>query len=274
MENSEKLLIIDEIEVEYQKLFNECKPKHEKVKAGLDSGLNTLAQLKESSLDKLDENIKESIDKLISPILLIGQNKVKRIYVTSLIVLYKIISNNLINKEQSDAIIKCLEQICEDSNEEFIQQKIIEALIPLIDINIIEIKKDIIESIFKISLKIFETKGTSFKDSLNLLINNLINIISDNIINELNPIIKEKMDNLKTFEIIEKENKNNEIDTNEISNEKNNGANNDNNIENIQEIKVEDEEKKENEKLKVNNYFIEPKFNLEAYEEIEIYKSS
>ena len=273
MENSEKLLIIDEIEVEYQKLFNECKPKHEKVKAGLDSGLNTLAQLKESSLDKLDENIKESIDKLISPILLIGQNKVKRIYVTSLIVLYKIISNNLINKEQSDAIIKCLEQICEDSNEEFIQQKIIEALIPLIDINIIEIKKDIIESIFKISLKIFETKGTSFKDSLNLLINNLINIISDNIINELNPIIKEKMDNLKTFEIIEKENKNNEIDTNEISNEKNNGANNDNNIENIQEIKVEDEEKKENEKLKVNNYFIEPKFNLEAYEEIEIYKS-
>ena len=34
--------------------------------------------------------LKESIEKLISPILLIAQNKVKRIYVTSLIVLQKI----------------------------------------------------------------------------------------------------------------------------------------------------------------------------------------
>ena len=47
MENSEKLLIIDEIEVEYQKLFNECKAKHEQVKAGLDEGLNILSKLKE-----------------------------------------------------------------------------------------------------------------------------------------------------------------------------------------------------------------------------------
>jgi hypothetical protein len=81
MENSEKLLIIDEIQLEYQKLFNECKPKHEQVKAGLDEGLKILSELKESSLDKLDENIKSSIDKLIEPILLIAENKVKRIYI-------------------------------------------------------------------------------------------------------------------------------------------------------------------------------------------------
>ena len=79
MENSEKLLIINEIEVEYQKLFNECKAKHEEVKAGLDEGLNILSQIKDSPLDKLDENIKSSIDKLINPIILLAQNKGKRI---------------------------------------------------------------------------------------------------------------------------------------------------------------------------------------------------
>ena len=94
MENTDKLLMIDEIQVEYQKLFNECKPKHEQVKAGLDEGLNILSQLKESPLDEIDSKIKESIEKLISPILLIAQNKVKRIYITSLTVLLKIISNS------------------------------------------------------------------------------------------------------------------------------------------------------------------------------------
>ena len=94
MENSEKLLLIDEIQMEYQKLFNECKAKHEEVKAGLDEGLKTLAELKESSLDKLDENIISSIDILIKPILLIAKNKVKRIYISSLVVLQKIIKGD------------------------------------------------------------------------------------------------------------------------------------------------------------------------------------
>ena len=58
MENSDKLLIIDEIEVEYRKLFNECKPKHEKVKSGLDEGLNILSDLKQSPLEEIDAKIK------------------------------------------------------------------------------------------------------------------------------------------------------------------------------------------------------------------------
>ena len=133
MEKQEKLLIIDEIQVEYQKLFNECKPKHEEVKAGLDEGLNVLNKLKESPLEKLDENIESSIDKLINPILLIADKKVKRIYISSLAVLQKIIINSLVNKVQSSSIIKCLDQICNDSSEEFVHQKTIETLIPLID---------------------------------------------------------------------------------------------------------------------------------------------
>ena len=116
----EKLLIIDEIQVDYQKLFNECKSKHEEVKSGLDEGLKVLEELKHSPLDKLDENLKSSIDKLINPIILISKNKVKRIYVSALIVLQKIIINSLITKEHSSNIIKSLEEICLDSSEEII----------------------------------------------------------------------------------------------------------------------------------------------------------
>ena len=272
MENSEKLLIIDEIEVEYQKLFNECKPKHEQVKAGLDEGLNILSQLKESPLDEFDNKIKESIEKLINPIILIAEKKVKRIYVTSLVVLQKIISNSLITKEQSSSIIISLTKISEDSSEEFVHQKIIEALSPLIDINIIEIKKEIIESIINIILKIFQIKGTSFKESLPLLIDQLLNILCKLITDELNPIIKEKKENLlKEIEnnIINDNSKENEIKKEEEPNE------NENNKEEAinEEIGKKEEGNDENNKLKDNNYFIPPKFNLEGYEESEMIKS-
>ena len=66
----------------------------------------------------------------------------------------------------------------------------------MIDINIIEIKKEIIESIINIILKIFQIKGTSFKVSLPLLIDQLLNILCKLITDELNPIIKEKKENL------------------------------------------------------------------------------
>ena len=280
MENSEKLLIIDEIEVEYQKLFNECKPKHEQVKAGLDEGLNILSNLKQSPLEEIDEKIKESIEKLISPIILIAQNKVKRIYITSLIVLQKIISNSLIDKEKSNSIIQSLGKICEDSSEEFVHQKIVETLTPLIDINIIELKEEIIEIIIKIILKIFQVKGTSFKESLTLLVEKLITIVCENITNELNPIIQEKEENFVKMENELKNEENNIINENNISLEKNINEINNNKISkeeendtNTNNIKEEKEEEDEKDKLKDNNYFIEPKFNLEGYEESEMFKS-
>ena len=307
MENSEKLLIIDEIQVEYQKLFNECKAKHEQVKAGLDEGLNILSQLKDSPLDKLDDDIKSNIDKLINPILLIAQNKVKRIYISSITVLQILINNSLISKEQSNLIIKSLSQMCEDSSEEFVHQKILETLSPLININIIEIKEELIENIIKMCLKFFGLKGTSFKEPLTELINQLINIVCGNITNELEPIIKEKMENLKNMEKIEEQeeknteiimnneeitennitnninidelNNKNENITNELkeSNENENIDTNDKYSITIEENKDEEEKQNEEEdklkKLKDNNYFIEPKITLEGYEESDMFKS-
>ena len=278
MENSEKLLIIDEIEVEYKKLFNECKPKHEKVKAGLDEGLNILSNLKQSPLEEIDEKLKESVENLISPIILIAQNKVKRIYITSLIVLQKIISNSLITKELSSSLIQSLGQICEDSSEEFVHQKIVETLSPLIDINTIELNQEIINTIIKIILKIFQVKGTSFKESLTLLIEKLLSLVCENIKGELNPIIQEKKESLIKMEKELQNGENNSLDKNININEINNnkiqeekkeeGDDNNNKIEN--EEKKEEDEK---DKLKDNNYFVEPKFNLEGYEESEFFKS-
>ena len=320
MENSEKLLIIDEIQLEYQKLFNECKPKHEQVKAGLDEGLKILSELKESSLDKLDENIKSSIDKLIEPILLIAENKVKRIYISSLVVLQKIITNSLISKSQSRVIIKSLQQICEDSSEEFVHQKTIETLAPLININTMEINEEIVECIMKMCLKFFGIKGTAFKEPLTELLNQLINIVCGNITNEIEPIIKEKMENLKNIELSEesngenndeknmnndssgllKENDNNidENNKNDLENEEKEkekkkeeneinetNENNDNNDATKDKDKEKQNEEKKDEqknseekeeklkKLRDNNFFTEPPFNLEGYEETDMFKS-
>ena len=158
MENTDKLSIVDEIQVEYQKLYNECKPKHEQVKAELDEGLQILSTLKNTPLEKLEQEIKSSVDKLISPILLISENKVKRIYVSSLSVLKKIIDYSLITKEQSVQIIKALEKILFDSSEEIVLTKILETLSPLITTNFFDVTEDLVTSITKMSLKLFGYK--------------------------------------------------------------------------------------------------------------------
>ena len=304
----EKLLLIDEIQVEYQKLFNECKQKHEEVKSGLDEGLKVLEELKESPLEKLEENIETSIDKLINPIILISKNKVKRIYISSLVVLQKIITNSLVSKEQSSQIIKSLEEMCLDSSEEFVHQKIIETLSPLININLIEIKEEIIESIIKMCLKFFGIKGSSFKESLTELINQLINIVCANITSELEPVIKEKLENLKNEENNEKNEDQNNNSENNIENKEDNdnindvlekninidelknnnieteneNTNNNNNEQNVikeekgEDGEIDEETKQKEEKLnqlKEKNYFIEPKINLEGYEESDMFKS-
>ena len=282
MENSDKLLIIDEIEVEYRKLFNECKPKHEKVKAGLDEGLKILSDLKQSPLEEIDDKTKESIEKLISPIILIAQNKVKRIYITSLIVLQKIISYSLINKDQTTIIIQSLGKICQDSSEEFVHQKIVETLTPLIDINILELKEEIIDIIIKIILKIFQVKGTSFKESLTLLIDKLLTIVCESITSDTSQTIKEKKElqnegnniNNESQNSIEKNININELNNNIIIQNEEEIIDTNNNIKEEKEEKEEiKEEKDEKEKLKDNNYFIEPKFNLEEYEMNELFKS-
>ena len=281
MENSDKLLIIDEIEVEYRKLFNECKPKHEKVKAGLDEGLNILSNLKQSPLEEIDSKLKESIEKLISPIILIAQNKVKRIYITSLIVLQKIISYSLLNKDQTTIVIQSLGKICQDSSEEFVHQKIVETLTPLIDINILELKEEIIEIIMKIILKIFQVKGTSFKEPLTLLIDKLLTILCESITEDTNQIIKDKKElqneennNNESNNSIEKNININEIKDNNIQKGEEEEEDPNNNIKEEKKEKEEvKEEKDEKEKLKDNNYFIEPKFNLEEYEMNELFKS-
>ena len=283
MENSDKLLIIDEIEVEYRKLFNECKPKHEKVKAGLDEGLKILSDLKQSPLEEIDDKTKESIEKLISPIILIAQNKVKRIYITSLIVLQKIISYSLINKDQTTIIIQSLGKICQDSSEEFVHQKIVETLTPLIDINILELKEEIIDIIIKIILKIFQVKGTSFKESLTLLIDKLLTIVCESITSDTSQTIKEKKELQNEGNNINNESQNSiekNININELNNNNNIIQNEEEIIDTNNNIKEEKEEKEEikeekdeKEKLKDNNYFIEPKFNLEEYEMNELFKS-
>ena len=277
----EKLSIIDEIQVEYQKLFNECKPKHEQVKAGLDKGLSILTQLKESPLDKIEESIKSSIDNLISPILLISENKVKRIYVAALKEKKKIVNNSLITIEQSSSIIKGLGVICQDSNEEFVQEKIIETLSPMINKETLYIKEEIIECIIKMCLKFFGIKGLKFKVPLTQLLNKLIDLVAENINTQINPIIAEKLEILGKEEIIEINNteEKNSIEEKKDEKEENNNEEDKNEIIEIEKKEDQDSSMKINEKeeklkkLKENNYYVEPKISLEGFEESEMFKA-
>ena len=84
MKQVDKLSIVEDIEVEYKKLYNECKKKHIEVKNGIDAGLNTLAHLKTLTLSQLDIELKNTVDDLLAPIILASEKQVRKLYVSSL----------------------------------------------------------------------------------------------------------------------------------------------------------------------------------------------
>ena len=106
MKQVDKLSIVEDIEVEYKKLYNECKKKHIEVKNGIDAGLNTLAHLKTLTLSQLDIELKNTVDDLLAPIILASEKQVRKLYVSSLSIIKKLVSYGLITQKHSNEIIK------------------------------------------------------------------------------------------------------------------------------------------------------------------------
>ena len=73
MKQVDKLSIVEDIEVEYKKFYNECKKKHTEVKSGIDAGLNVLAHLRTLTIAQLEVELKNSIDDLLAPIIYLAE---------------------------------------------------------------------------------------------------------------------------------------------------------------------------------------------------------
>ena len=148
-----KISIINDID--YKKLNNDCKAKHTETKKAIEEGLNLLISLRNVNINQIEIELKKSVDKLLFPIQIASNQKIKRIFVSCLDVIKKLISYNLLTQRYSNNIINILNTFLNNSSEEFVQIKIIETLIPLVDDKFFQLNEELVNIVFNMCLKFF-----------------------------------------------------------------------------------------------------------------------
>ena len=207
MKQVDKLSIVEDIEVEYKKLYNECKKKHIEVKNGIDAGLNTLAHLKTLTLSQLDIELKNTVDDLLAPIILASEKQVRKLYVSSLSIIKKLVSYGLITQKHSNEIIKVLKDILTNSSEEFVQIKVIETLLPMVDPNIIQLSENLVNNVMEMCLKFFSFKSNVFKNPLSALLKQLMNTVFGFLKDSLQPVVDKALAKNKEMSLVMLQNK-------------------------------------------------------------------
>ena len=152
---NDKISIINDIEIDYKKLNNDCKAKHTETKKEIEEGLNLLISLRNVNINQIEIELKKSVDKLLFPIQIASNQKIKRIFVSCLDVIKKLLSYNLFTQRHSKDIINILNNFLNNSSEEFVQIKIIETLIPLVDEKFFQLNEELVNIVFNMCLKFF-----------------------------------------------------------------------------------------------------------------------
>ena len=303
-ENVDKISIIDDIEIDYKKLNNDCKAKHTEAKKGIEDGLNLLLNLRNNP-NQIEIELKKSIDKLLFPIQIASNQKIKRIFVSCLDVIKKLLSYNLFTQRHSKDIINILNNFLNNSSDEFVQIKVIETLIPLVDEKIFSISEDLANIVFNMCLKFYAMKNQSFKNPLNSVLTQLIKTVFGFLNATLRPSIIRKKNKILEEKKLKKGESNNDINNNEIievkenniprnlfsdenEEEKNNNKELNENIENIENNNNENENKNnesnkeieekndEENNTKINEIItvLPEEIDLSEYEDTDIYSCS
>lgn len=261
----DKINILEDIQTEFMKLYNECKKKYTSIKDAIDETLSKITDSKSIS----GEEGKKLVDFMLKPIILVTEAKHNKLYVSCLSIVKKLVTYNLIKQNQTNTVIKILKEVLDNSSEEYVQIKVIETLLPMVNPQVIKLTDDLVINVLTMCLKIYSLKNSTFKNPVAALFKQLMitvfgfldSFLKPNIIKKIS-IIKEKMikeiedneDRMKKEKISEenqKTDKHNEGNINNNSNNDNlekNEVNEDNNNENkesndnIKEIDVVEKE--------------------------------
>ena len=156
-----KISIINDID--YKKLNNDCKAKHTETKKAIEEGLNLLISLRNVNINQIEIELKKSVDKLLFPIQIASNQKIKRIFVSCLDVIKKLISYNLLTQRHSNNIIKFF-----------------------------QLNEELVNIVFNMCLKFYAMKNQSFKNPLNSVLTQLVKTIFGFLDATLRPSIMKK----------------------------------------------------------------------------------
>jgi hypothetical protein len=96
----------------------------------------------------IEIELKNSIEALLKPIIhATVETKHTKLFVTCLAIVKKLITYNLIKQNHTGVVIQILKDILDNSTEEFIQIKVLETLLPMVNPQTIHLSEALVNNV-------------------------------------------------------------------------------------------------------------------------------
>jgi hypothetical protein len=96
----------------------------------------------------IEIELKNSIEPLLRPIIhATVETKHTKLFVTCLAIVKKLITYNLIKQNHTSIVIQILKDILDNSSEEFIQIKVLETLLPMVNPQTIHLSETLVNNV-------------------------------------------------------------------------------------------------------------------------------
>lgn len=155
---------------------------------------------------QIEPELKNSIELLLKPIIHATETKHSKLFVSSLSIVKKLVTYNMIKQNHTGVVIQILKDILDNSSEEFIQIKVLETLLPMVNPQTIHLTETLVNNVLIMCLKVFSLKNQNFKNPVSALFKQLMITIFGFLDSFLRPIIekkiKQKKDKLANKEVV------------------------------------------------------------------------
>lgn len=193
----DKLNIVEDIESEYKKLYNECKKKYTSIRDLIEGNLTKLTEIKSLNINQIEGELKKSVESLLKPIIQATESKYSKLYISCLCIAKKLVTYNLVKQSQTNTVIKILKDILDNSTEDYLQIKVIETLLPMVNPQVINLTEDLVNNVLQMCLKIFSLKNSNYKNPVSALFKQLMITVFGFLDGSLRPSILSKIEEVK-----------------------------------------------------------------------------
>lgn len=151
------------------------------------------------SINAIEVELKNSLEILLKPIVHATETKHSKLFVSSLSIVKKFVTYNLIKQNHTGVIIQILKDILDNTNEEFIQIKVLETLLPMVNPQTIHLTETLVNNVLMMCLKIFSYKNAVFKNPISALFKQLMITTYGFLDSFLRPVIDKKIKQRQEF---------------------------------------------------------------------------
>jgi len=145
------------------------------------------------NLSQIEHELKNSVETLLKPILHAADTKNTKLFASSLSIVKKLVTYNLIKQNHTGTVIQILKDILDNTTEEFMQIKVLETLLPMVNPQTIHLTETLVNNVLMMCLKIFACKNPAFRNPVSALFKQLMITTFGFLDNFLRPVIEKRI---------------------------------------------------------------------------------